>query len=152
MLFNLLQTAGLDSTDFSAAAQAAAQAVPHEEEMHLLEMATKGGWLMLVLLALSIIAIYIFGKKWWMIHQASTIDANFMRDIRDYIREGKIKSAQSLCERFDSPVARLVEKACPVSDVLSLTSRPPSRTPATQRWQDSKKVFLSSPRYPAARL
>ena len=90
MLFNLLQTAGLDSTDFSAAAQAAAEAVPHEEEMHLLEMATKGGWLMLVLLALSIIAIYIFGKKWWMIHQASTIDANFMRDIRDYIREGKI--------------------------------------------------------------
>ena len=87
MLFNLLQTAGLDSTDFSAAAQAAAEAVPHEEEMHLLEMATKGGWLMLGLLALSIIAIYIFGKKWWMIHQASTIDANFMRDIRDYIRE-----------------------------------------------------------------
>ncbi|MCI2060324.1 MAG: MotA/TolQ/ExbB proton channel family protein [Bacteroidales bacterium] len=90
--------------------------------MHLLEMATKGGWLMLVLLALSIIAIYIFGKKWWMIHQASTIDANFMRDIRDYIREGKIKSAQSLCERFDSPVARLVEKGLsrigrPLSDI-----------------------------------
>ena len=85
-------------------------------------MATKGGWLMLVLLALSIIAIYIFGKKWWMIHQASTIDANFMRDIRDYIREGKIKSAQSLCERFDSPVARLVEKGLsrigrPLSDI-----------------------------------
>ena len=122
MLFNLLQTAGLDSTDLSAAAQAAAQAVPHEEEMHLLEMATKGGWLMLVLLALSIIAIYIFGKKWWMIHQASTIDANFMRDIRDYIREGKIKSAQSLCERFYSPVARLVEKGLsrigrPLSDI-----------------------------------
>ncbi len=77
---------------------------------------------MLVLLALSIIAIYIFGKKWWMIHQASTIDANFMRDIRDYIREGKIKSAQSLCERFDSPVARLVEKGLsrigrPLSDI-----------------------------------
>lgn len=57
-----------------------------------------------------------------MIHQASTIDANFMRDIRDYIREGKIKSAQSLCERFDSPVARLVEKGLsrigrPLSDI-----------------------------------
>ncbi|MDO4826553.1 MAG: MotA/TolQ/ExbB proton channel family protein [Bacteroidia bacterium] len=76
----------------------------------LIEMACKGGWLMLVLLALSIIAFYIFGKKWWMIRQASKIDRNFMDDIRDYIHEGKIKSALTLCEKYDSPVARLVQK------------------------------------------
>lgn len=124
MLFNLLQAAGIDSIDMaSAAAQAAsAPVVPHEEEMRLLDMAVKGGWLMLVLLALSIIAIYIFGKKWWMIHQAGKIDANFMRDIRDYVHEGKLKSALSLCENYDSPVARLVEKGIgrigrPLSDI-----------------------------------
>ncbi len=124
MLFNLLQAAGIDSIDMaSAAAQAAsAPVVPHEEEMRLLDMAVKGGWLMLVLLALSIIAIYIFGKKWWMIHQAGKIDSNFMRDIRDYVHEGKLKSALSLCENYDSPVARLVEKGIgrigrPLSDI-----------------------------------
>ena len=96
MLFNLLQTG--------------VEAVPvHEESYSLIEMATKGGWLMLVLLALSIIAIYIFGKKWWMISQAGKIDKNFMNDIRDYIHEGKIKSAQVLCTKFDSPVARMIE-------------------------------------------
>ena len=76
----------------------------------IISLATKGGWLMLVLLALSVIAIYIFGKKWWLIHKAGNIDKNFMNDIRDYIHEGKIKSAISLCEKFDSPVARLVQK------------------------------------------
>ncbi|MCQ2149184.1 MAG: MotA/TolQ/ExbB proton channel family protein [Bacteroidales bacterium] len=76
----------------------------------LIEMASKGGWLMLVLLALSLIALYIFGKKWWMIRQANKIDRNFMKDIRDYIHAGKIKSAKMLCERYDSPVARLVQK------------------------------------------
>jgi len=76
----------------------------------VISLATKGGWLMLVLLALSVIAIYIFGKKWWLIHKAGNIDKNFMNDIRDYIHEGKIKSAISLCEKFDSPVARLVQK------------------------------------------
>ena len=121
MLFNLLQAAGIDSLDMTSAAQAAA-VVPHQEEMHLLDMAMKGGWLMLVLLALSIIAIYIFGKKWWMIHQAGNIDNNFMRDIRDYLHEGKLKSALSLCEKYDSPVARLVEKGIsrigrPLSDI-----------------------------------
>ena len=124
MLFQLLQAAGIDSVDMAAAAAQAATSpvVPQQEEMHLLEMAAKGGWLMLVLLALSIVAIYIFGKKWWMIHQAGRIDSNFMRDIRDYIHEGKLKSALSLCEKYDSPVARLVEKGIsrigrPLSDI-----------------------------------
>ena len=88
----------------------------------LIEMAVKGGWLMLVLLALSIIAIYLFGKKWWMIHQASKVDKNFMNDIKDYIHEGKIKSALTLCDMVDTPVSRIVKKGItrldrPLSDI-----------------------------------
>ena len=118
MLFNILQTE-IDSMAAAAVENAAAgagdvmaQAVPQQQAMSysLIEMASKGGWLMLVLLALSIIALYIFGKKWWMIRQAGKIDKHFMEDIRDYIHEGKIKSAVTLCEKYDAPVARLVEK------------------------------------------
>lgn len=76
----------------------------------LLEMATKGGWLMIVLLALSVVAIYIFGKKIWMITKAAKIDRYFMNDIQDYMHSGKIQSAKALCEKFDSPIARMVEK------------------------------------------
>jgi len=102
----------------------AAAATPVQQEMSysLISMAAKGGWLMLVLLLLSILALYIFGKKWWLINQASKIDKNFMNDIRDYIHEGKIKSAQTLCEKYDSPIARLVQKGIerigrPLSDI-----------------------------------
>ena len=103
MLFNLLQA--VDTT-------ALAPAAPVSQEMNfsLIEMATKGGWLMIVLLALSVMAIYIFGNKWWMIRKAGKIDKNFMKDIHDMIHEGKIKSAIALCQKYDSPVARLVEK------------------------------------------
>lgn len=85
------------------------QAVPQQEVMSysLIQMAAKGGWLMLVLLALSIIAIYIFGKKIWMIHQAGQIESNFLQDILDYVHDGKIKSAQTLCAHFNSPIARM---------------------------------------------
>ena len=109
MLFNLLQ---IDSVAAIEQVATEVAAVPQQQEMSysLIEMACKGGWLMLVLLALSIIAFYIFGKKWWMIRQAGKIDKNFMNDIRDYIHEGKIKSALTLCEKYDSPVARLVQK------------------------------------------
>lgn len=81
-----------------------------EQSFDLLSMAAKGGFLMIVLGVLSVIAIYIFGQKWWMIHKAGQIDKNFMKDIRDYIHDGKIKSAIDLCEHYDSPVARLVQK------------------------------------------
>ena len=104
MLFNLLQAA-IDTT-----ALAPATPVAQENTFSLIEMAVKGGWLMLVLLLLSIVAIYIFGNKWWMIRKAGQIDKNFMKDIHDQIHDGKIKSAIALCQRYDSPVARLVEK------------------------------------------
>ena len=101
MLFNLLQ-----AVDTTALAPAASQ----EMNFSLIEMAVKGGWLMIVLLILSIMAIYIFGNKWWMIRKAGKIDKNFMKDIHDLIHEGKIKSALALCQKYDSPVARLIEK------------------------------------------
>ena len=92
--------------------QTGIEALPQQQEMSesLISMAAKGGWLMIVLLLLSLCAIYIFGKKWWMIRKATKVDKNFMKDIRDYIHEGKVKSAITLCERFDTPVARLVQK------------------------------------------
>ena len=76
----------------------------------LIELASKGGWLMIVLLILSIVAIYIFGKKVWMISKAGKIDRYFMNDIQDYMFEGKVKSALALCDKYDSPVARMVER------------------------------------------
>ena len=111
MLSTLLQT---DIADIAAQ--------PEVQSISILEMATKGGWIMAVLLVLSIVALFIFGKKWWMIAQAGKIDKNFMNDIRDYIHDGKIKSAQTLCSKFDTPVARMIETGIarigrPLSDI-----------------------------------
>lgn len=76
----------------------------------LFEMATKGGWIMIILLILSLIAIYIFGKKLWIITKASKIDRYFMNDIQDLLKDGKIQGALELCAQYESPVARMTEK------------------------------------------
>jgi biopolymer transport protein ExbB len=125
MMFNVLQAAaGLDPMLADSLAGNVAPAAPETmtQSFSLIQMAAKGGWLMIILAILSIITIYIFGQKWWMLHKAANIDRNFMRDIRDYIHEGKTKSAIALCEKYDSPVARLVEKGIerigrPLSDI-----------------------------------
>ena len=93
--------------DIAEAVQTAPEAQVMSES--LIQMAAKGGPLMIVLLVLSIVAIFLFGKKWWMIRQAGKIDKDFMMDIRDYIHDGKLKSAKTLCSKFDTPVARMVE-------------------------------------------
>ena len=105
MLFNLLQS-GIDTLETVGGA------VPQQQEMtmSLFSLFMKGGALMWVLLALSFIAIYIFGKKWWTLRKAGSFDPNFMKDIRDLIHDGKNKSAVALCQKYDSPMARLVEK------------------------------------------
>jgi len=94
------------------AAESVAQIPPVTEELSfsLISMALKGGWIMIPLLALSIIALYIFGERWWAIRKASQIDENFMKNINDFIHEGKIKAAVNLCQSQETPIARLIEK------------------------------------------
>lgn len=115
MLLTLLQTN-------SEAIAAAVEPVQGELSFSLFEMAAKGGWLMIVLAILSVVAIYIFGERWWAIKHAGKIDKNFMKDINDYILDGKIKSAVSLCKKSDTPIARMIEKGIersgrPLSDI-----------------------------------
>lgn len=99
-------------TTLQSGADIAAQALPAKEELSfsLIDMAFKGGWLMIPLLLLSILTIYLFAEKWWAIRKASKVDDNFMKDIRDYIHQGKIESALALCRNTDSPISRLTEK------------------------------------------
>ncbi len=127
MIFNLLQADTLaeaiqSAAETVAATPAPAPVQPTQMNESLFSMFTMGGPLMWVLLALSILAIYLIGRKWWLINHASKIDSNFINDIRDYMQQGKIKSALTLCSKYDNPVARMVEsgiirKDRPISDI-----------------------------------
>ena len=104
--------------------QVDAQAVIMQEtsSISLIDLAFKGGWIMIPLLLLSIIALYIIGERWWTIRQASTQDQNFMNNIRDFIVDGKISSAKYLCQTQATPTARFIEKGLeridrPLSDI-----------------------------------
>ncbi len=128
MLFHLLQTDTVAAVADSLAEAAQAAPAPVQQPAQMSEslwsMFTMGGPLMWVLLALSILAIYLIGRKWWVIRSASRIDPLFMQDIRDYMNDGKIKSAVTLCRKYDNPVARMVETGIhrmgrPMADIQS---------------------------------
>ena len=128
MLFQLLQTdtvaALADSLMQAPETAAPAPVQPTQMSESLFSMFTMGGPLMWVLLALSILAVYIIGRKWWTIRNASKIDPHFMQDIRDYMNDSKTMSAITLCRRYDNPVARMIETGIhrmgrPMADIQS---------------------------------
>jgi len=74
------------------------------------DLALKGGWIMLPLAILSVIAIYIFIERFLIITRATKFEDNFMNNIRDFIHDGKIDSAVALCKSTRGPLARMIEK------------------------------------------
>jgi biopolymer transport protein ExbB len=79
---------------------------------------------MLVLLALSIMAVYIFGERMVVLRKAAKVDENFMNNIKEYIYDGKVQSAIHLCESKNTLTARLIRKGLqnigrPLTDIKS---------------------------------
>lgn len=79
-------------------------------KLTLLDLAMKGGWVMIPIVLLSLVAAYIFIERYYVIRKASKEDTNFMNRIKDYIHDGKLEAALALCRSTDSPSARMVEK------------------------------------------
>ena len=109
--------------ELGTAATAEAVAQPTEIKLSILDLAMKGGWIMIVLAVLSIIAVYIFIERLLVIRKASVKDPTFMDKIKDYINEGKIDAALNLCRNNDTPYARMIEKGImrlgrPMNDVM----------------------------------
>ena len=100
-----------------------AVATPTETEINVIDLAFKGGWIMVVLLLLSLMAIYIFIQRLMVIRRAGKEDEAFMNRIKDYIHDGKVDSALNLCRQTHTPSARMIEKGItrlgrPMNDVL----------------------------------
>ncbi|MCF8303489.1 MAG: MotA/TolQ/ExbB proton channel family protein [Bacteroidales bacterium] len=82
----------------------------NEASLSIWELTLKGGWIMVPLAILSIIAIYIFIERFIVIKRASKEEDNFMENIRDFIHDDRIESAMTLCKSNKSPIARMIEK------------------------------------------
>lgn len=83
---------------------------PVEESLSLLDLLMKGGFFMIPLILLSIIAVYLFVERYIVIRKASKVDERFLNNVRDYMVAGNISAAAAACKTEDTPVARMIEK------------------------------------------
>ncbi len=80
------------------------------QELSILELAKQGGWIMIVLAILSVIAVYIFTDRFFAIRNAGKTDKLFMDRIRDYIKNNDTHSAINYCRVTNTTTARIIER------------------------------------------
>ena len=119
---NLLQIQQAANDLSAAATETVTQ--PTEIKLSILDLATKGGWIMILLAVLSIIAVYIFIERYMAVSRATKYDNGFMERIREYMKDGKLDSAKALCRGNSTPISRMIEKGIsrigrPLGDINS---------------------------------
>ena len=100
MILTQITTAAQDTTDVLSAS----------DSVRIIDLLLQGGFMMIPILVLSIVAIYIFVERVRTINAASKTPDQFMGQIRQQVERGDVEGARLTCQQHDSPVARMIEK------------------------------------------
>jgi biopolymer transport protein ExbB len=80
---------------------------------------------MITVLILGAFSVYLFFERLLFINRVTkSTDAHLLRNLEDYLRDGKIDAASDYCKRLNTPEGRVLEKGIsrigrPVSDIVS---------------------------------
>jgi len=82
----------------------------NDGSISFMELLFMGGWIMVPLAIMLLLAIYVFFERYIAIRNASNIDQNFMNIVRDHIVSGNLSAARSFAKNSNNPVARIIDK------------------------------------------
>lgn len=80
------------------------------ESISVLDLAVEGGFMMIPIVILSVLAIYLFFERLMIINKANQSPDVFMNRVKESVLRGDINGAKMLCAQQDSPVARMIQK------------------------------------------
>ncbi len=80
------------------------------ETISILELALKGGSVMVVIGILFIVALYIFLERIFTLQKATKSPESMMEKVKGLVLNGDIEGAKRACAKVNSPIARMLEK------------------------------------------
>jgi len=83
---------------------------PAPEVTKFIDIIMKGGFIMIPIGILSIVAVYVFIERYLTIRRHISTDVDFMNNINEFILNGRTDSALTLCRHTAKPIARMIEK------------------------------------------
>lgn len=92
------------------------------EQISLIELLMKAGWIMLPLALILFVAIFIFIERYLTIKKASKYDSSLMLQVKQHVMSGKLDSALAVCRANNNPLSRMLQKGLlrigrPIKDI-----------------------------------
>lgn len=113
ILLQITETLGSDTVQ-QAVQQVAEQLAPAAkaapEQLNLLQLILKGGWVMYPIFILSLMAFYIFFERYFTLRKAIKDESSLMMQVRELIKQGNLNSALALCKQSNTPIGRMLQK------------------------------------------
>lgn len=85
-------------------------AVTEEATISILDLAMKGGVMMVPILLMSVVTLYIFIDRLLTLKNASKTPASFKDEIRARVLQGDVSGAKMICEKTSTPIAKMIGK------------------------------------------
>lgn len=79
-------------------------------EISLLDMVSKGGFIMIPLAILLLVSIYIMVERLLIISKASKRNATLIPSLKDMINNGNLSNARALCKSVNTPESIMLEQ------------------------------------------
>ncbi len=79
-------------------------------DVNMLELLIKGGWVMIPLFILSFVTVYILIERYLSIRAAAKDPSSLVEKVKAAVAKGDIAGAKAWCESEDTPVARMIGK------------------------------------------
>jgi len=102
--------------------QQAIQLAAPQENLNLIQLLMKGGWIMIPIILLFFLGLVIFIERYITIRNASKTDSGLMAQIKSNVLSGKLDSAIAVCRSNNSALARMLQKGLtrvgrPIKDI-----------------------------------
>jgi biopolymer transport protein ExbB len=81
-----------------------------DSSVNLFDLLLKGGFVMIPLLLLSVIAIAIFVERIMTLKKADKAPKGLLNQVKSLVSNGNINEAKALCKQENSPIAKMLEK------------------------------------------
>jgi biopolymer transport protein ExbB len=86
------------------------QGITASDKISMIDLLSKGGWIMYPLYALFAATIFVFTERFLAIKKAGKIEDNFMSIIKDNILSGNVSAAKNLAKNTNNPAAKMIAK------------------------------------------
>lgn len=113
-----------------------AQMLEDDTSMSFLEILTQGGFLMIPLFILSVLAIYVIAERWRTLENSKMDIAAMLNNIESLLKSGSQQRAIQYCEEFDKPLARILKSG------IRRLGRPIRDIEESIRNAGKKEIFL----------